>query len=85
MPKNALNIDICGDKTDYKHIAKYMNYIYKQDWWIKNNYNNNDAFDIWRDKFGINSFDGKYSSDNKQIAEEKDDIKIDERRRRKKK
>eukprot|EP01084_Bolivina_argentea_P293224 504273_1 len=77
--KNALNIDICADKTDYKHIAKYMNYIYKQDWWIQNTYNNNDAFDIWREKFGLNSFDGKYSSDTKQIKEEKDDIKIDEK------
>merc|ERR1712228_232470 len=74
---NALNINI-ANKSKYAHIAKYISMFYEKEIWQQNNFANEDAFDIWRTKFGVNSFDSKYKANEQESKEElKDDNKED--------
>ena len=49
----------------YKNLAKYLNFVYKQQYYIDCAYTNEDSFALWRDKFGL--------KDAVQEEEKKDD------------
>ena len=48
-----LNINITNDKSEYKNLSKYLNFVYKQKFYIDNSFLNEDAFALWREKFKV--------------------------------
>ena len=68
--ENAFKINIINDKSDYPNLGKFLNNVYKQQFWIDNSFKPEDSYELWRDKFGLNSSDGKYGA-----VEEKEDEK----------
>lgn len=59
-----------GSQSEYEKLGKYMESVYASDWWKQCKYDDNDAFDIWRAKFGLNSSDGRYGDDAEQKQDE---------------
>ena len=50
--------------------------FYEKEFWKQNTFADEDVFDIWRAKFGLNSFDGKYEAiEQQEEKEEKEESK----------
>jgi len=72
--ENALNICITGENSAYPHLKAYLKTVYAQKWWAKASYENEVAFEVYREKFGLNAFQLKI---NKRPKDDTDDEKAD--------
>ena len=77
--EHALNIPMMGKGAEFENVGKFMQSVYAQDWWQQSRYDDGDAFNVWRSKFGLNSSDGRYAADGveqKAADDQKEDVMV---------